>query len=196
MKIIPQIDLKKLSFPLPIYQAITIGEAISRDGEHFSVFVGLNKEMVAQLKALSLDENDIDLQKNTRDRNRFGKKSYEDWYKKNRTLFALVHKNTNALAALVWLGPEPLPENEGNWHTAAWRSYIPFRGKGLMKDFTKFAMNIYEEKISNVKFWIAVKKENAGSIGLAKILGFQESDETFNKNIDRLIIVVKNLELV
>jgi len=171
-------DSEKFSFPLPIYETIKIGEAVSKDGEDFSVFVGLDKKIASQLKQLSLDKSDTDLQKNTSDKKRFGLGSYEDWYKKNRTPFALIHKDTNALAALVWFGPEPLDEKEGNWHTAAWRSYPSFRGKGLMKDFTKFAMDAYVKSVPNIKFWIKVKKDNTGSIGLAQALGFQKLQET------------------
>jgi len=181
--------IKEISFPLPIYKIIEIGEAISKDGENFSISVGLNKEIIAQLQASSLNESDIELQKNTSDKKRFGDESYEDWYKKNRTPFVLVHKNTNTLAALVWFGLEPLSGKEGNWHTAGWRSYNPFRGKGLMKEFTKFAMDVYVQKTPNVKFWIATEKENIGSVELAKFLGFQELKTTSESNTNRLIMV-------
>ncbi|MFA6353594.1 MAG: GNAT family N-acetyltransferase [Candidatus Paceibacterota bacterium] len=195
MEIIPQTDLKKLSFPLPIYQTIEIGEAISRDGEHFYIFVGLNKEMVIQLKTLSLDGNDIDLQKNTVDKNRFGKGSYEDWYRKNRTPFVLVHKNTNALAALVWFGPDSLPEHEGNWHTSAWRSYIPFRGKGLIKEFLAFSINTYFKNAPHVKLWARIKSENITSEKLVEGLGFKLLEKLSNNN-SHYLVLVNNLELV
>jgi len=178
MEIISSFGSKNLLFPLPIYETIKIGEAVSKDRENFYIFVGLDEKMVAQLKTLSLDESDTELQKNTGDKKRFGLGSYEDWYKKNRTPFALVHKDTNALAALVWFGPEPLALKEGNWHTAAWRSYPSFRGKGLMKDFAKFTMDAYVKSVPNIKFWIKVKKDNNGSIGLAQTLGFQKLQET------------------
>jgi len=190
MEIISSFGSKNLLFPLPIYETIKIGEAVGKDGENFYIFVGLDKKIASQLKQLSLDESDLDLQKNTSDKKRFGLGSYEDWYKKNRTPFALIHKDTNALATLVWFGPEPLALKEGDWHTAAWRSYPSFRGKGLMKDFTKFAMDIYVKNVPNIKLWISVKKGNTGSIGLAQALGFQKLQET---STDASLSMVKYL---
>lgn len=184
MKINQKSNLKIPPFPLPIHSTINIANAISKDSESFSIFIGLDEKMVTQLKKLSLDKNDIEIQENTSDRKRFGVGLYEDWYKKNRTPFALVNTNTNALAALVWLGPEPFVDKEGNWYTMAWRSYPSFRGKGLMKEFTKFAMDIYMKNIPNIKLWINIKKENIGSIGLAKFLGFKELENSaFNSSI-------------
>lgn len=188
MQINTKKDIEKFSLPLPIYKNIYIADAISKNGDNFSIFVGLNEEMVSQLKKLSLDVNDEEIQKNTSDRKRFGEGSYENWYKKNRTPFVLIHKDTNALAALIWFGPEPLNGIKGNFHTSAWRSYPSFRGKGLMKDFGKFAMEIYASKIPDVKFTAVIKKENAGSIGFAEALGFTESKEASNENS---IIMIK-----
>lgn len=44
-----------------------------------------------------------------------------------------------------------------------------------MKNFTQFAMDIYMQKFPDIKFWITAKKENTGSAGLAKALGFEVS---------------------
>jgi len=181
MKITPQNNIPGFSLPLPIYNSIHIADAIGRDGEEFGVFIGLDKKYAEQLKQLSLDKKDVDLQKNTGDKKRFGEGLYEDWYKKNRTPFTLVHKQTDILAAIAWFGPEPLLSNKANWHTAAWRSYNPFRGKGLMKNFTDFVMNIYTQNVKNtgseIKLWIAVKRGNPGSFKLASALGFQVLEE-------------------
>lgn len=177
MKIIPQNNIPNFSLPLPIFHSIHIADAIARDGEEFSVFVGLEKKYVEQLKQLSLDKNDIDLQNNTGDRERFGEGSYEDWYKKPRTPFTLIHKKTDALAALVWLGPSPLLPNQENWHTVGWRSYKPFRGKGIMKVFAQFVIDFYRGKVSNTKLWIEIRNENTGSIKLATGLDFQILEE-------------------
>lgn len=181
MQITSNFISQNLLLPLPIYKIIEIGKVTGKDGEKFSIFVGLNEEMIAQLKTLSLDGGDTELQKNTSDFKRFGKGSYEDWYKKNRTPFALVHAKTDKLAAIVWFGPEPLTGNKGNLHTVAWRSYPVFRGKGLMKEFTKFVMDIYIKTVPNIKFWITVKKENTGSVGFAQTLGFKELQGASNE---------------
>ena len=76
MQIIPKPNQDLPEFPLPIYSAINIAEAVSRDEEKFSVFVGLDEKMVEQLKKLSGDLSDEDLQKNTSDLKRFGLGSY------------------------------------------------------------------------------------------------------------------------
>ena len=102
MEINSDLSYQKFLFPLPIYRTIKIGEAFSKDKEKFFIIVGLDKKMIEQLKKLSIDENDIELQKNTSDLKRFGLGSYKNWYKKERTPFILVHTNTNTLAAIVW----------------------------------------------------------------------------------------------
>ena len=146
---------------------VHIKDTVANDGERFSIFLGLNKNMVAQLKKLSLDESDLELQKNTGDRKRFGEGNYEDWYKKSRTPFALIEQGTDTLAALVWFGPRPPTAG----HTIAWRSYRPFRGRGLMKDFTKYVRDIYKERFPDVQLWAEIKEGNRGSEELATYLG-------------------------
>src|SRR3989344_4712793 len=103
MKIIPQNNVPEFSLPLPIFSSIHLADAIGRDGEEFSVFVGLVKKYAEQLKALALDESDVDLQKYTGDKERFGLGSYEDWYNKNRTPFALV-QGGHGIALLMDMG--------------------------------------------------------------------------------------------
>lgn len=181
MKIISQNDTPNFSLPLPIFHSIHLADAVGRDGEEFTVFVGLDKNLVAQVKKYSMDEEDLALQEYTKDRQRFVEGSYEDWYKKNRTPFALVHKRTDVLAAIVRFGPEPLFEDVDSWHTIGWRSYGVFRGKGLMKGFTKFAMDVYTQKFPNIKFWITAQKENKGSVRLATDLGFEIDQEKSEK---------------
>jgi len=192
MKIIPKNNLLTFSLPLPIYKSVQIADAIGQDGEEFGVLVGLDKGHVEQLKDFSMNEDDVDLQKNTGDRVRFGVGSYDDWYAKNRTPFCLIHKQTDALAALVWLGPLPLYEDKNNWHTAGWRSYNPFRGKGLMRTFSNFCINFYLENMNrvenNIKLWAAVKRGNTGSLGLATGLGFQVLEEASD---DESLVMVK-----
>jgi len=175
MKFISRKNIADFSLPLPIYESIYIADGIGKDSEEFSVFVGLNEKMAAQLKTFSLDKNDAELQKYSTDFRRFGIGSYEDWYKKNRTPLTLVHNNTGKLAALVFMGPEPLHEG-CKCHTIGWRSYPPFRGKGLMKDFGSFAIDIYLKKFPETKLWAQIRKENSGSLALAQSLGFELSD--------------------
>ncbi len=166
-----------MKLPLPIYESIKIKEWISRDGEEFSIFVGLDKNLVEQVKKYSADKSDTELQKNTSDWKRFVEGSYEDWYKKNRVPFALVHKETGVMAAIMRFGPEPFLGEVANWHTVGWRSYNPWRGKGIMKDFAKFTTDFYIEHFPNIKFWITARKDNAGSIKLAEFLGFVLNEE-------------------
>src|SRR3989344_4074935 len=108
MKIIPRDNLPDFSLPLPIFTSVHIADAISSDGDEFDVLVGLDKKYADQLRELSEDESDVDLQNFTGDRRRFVEKTYEHWYKKVRTPFALIHKQTDSLAAIIWFGPKPI----------------------------------------------------------------------------------------
>jgi len=188
----------KLSFPLPIYTLVALATAKGNNGEEFEIVAGLERHLVDELKRNSLDESDEELQKNTSDRKRFGEGSYEEWYSKNRTPFGLIHKKTGALVAIVWLGPKPLgrkslrylseeelkKENEqkiDKWHTLVYRSYNPFRGKGLMKDFARFAMKIYSESEPDAHYWVGFNQENKASIALASSLGFTLSEEVSDR---------------
>src|SRR3989344_5989002 len=162
--------MPEIRLPLPIYTSYPLELITARDGEEFSLVIGLDRGLVAQLKEKSLDESDIEIQSHTSDRKRFGEGSYEAWYAKERTPFALVEKKTGMLAALVWFGPKPLGrkslkylsevelEKEGRqekdaWHTVVYRSYPPFRGKGLMTNFLLRAMDVYLQHYPNVKLW-------------------------------------------
>jgi hypothetical protein len=207
MKIATKKDFPDFSLPPPIFSAICIADGIGKDGEEFDVFMGLDKEHVRQLVNLSLDTNDADLQNNTGDRKRFGEGSYEDWYEKNRTPFCLIHKRTNALAALIWFGPKSLGiksikfgveenpgephETEYNWHTISCRSYPGFRGKGLMKNFTQFTMDIYRKKFSGVAFWAGMDNRNKGIIKLLSELGFEISEENSDLTENWLVMTKK-----
>jgi RimJ/RimL family protein N-acetyltransferase len=204
MKIIPKKDLRNVSLPISIYSVFHIADAINKDGEEFDVHVGLDKEHVLQLHELSLDESDIELQRNTGDRNRFGLGSYKEWYEKKRTPFCLIHKRTNSLAALVWFGPKDLgiksikfgKENENRsvlnkgWHTISCRSYPGYRRTGLMSNFTKFVMEIYKEKFPNIRFWGGVDARNKGIVKLMSNLGFSV-DEVNSDLAENWLVMIK-----
>src|SRR6185369_6859766 len=95
-----------LVFPLPLYESVPIAEATSRDGESFMIVAGLDKHMAEQVKQYSLDESDSELIENTSDKRRFGEGSYEEWYSKQRTPFALIHEKTDTVTAICWFGPK------------------------------------------------------------------------------------------
>jgi RimJ/RimL family protein N-acetyltransferase len=63
--------------------------------------------------------------------------------------------------------------DSGAWHTIVYRSYAPFRGKGLMKDFIQFTMDIYQGLYPGSKLWAGIFSANPASIGLAVALGFK-----------------------
>ena len=142
-----------------MYDRAVIGSTESRDGESFDIVIGLDRALIEQLIKYSLDEGDAELQKHTSDLKRFGEGSYEEWFSKGRTPYALV-SHENVLAALAWFGPKPigrkslryLSEAElkeeysqpaGDAHTVVYRSYGPFRGKGLMTKFMQFAIVLF-----------------------------------------------------
>jgi RimJ/RimL family protein N-acetyltransferase len=195
----------RFTLPLPIYTAIKVGDGVSRDDDLFALYVGLNKDMVAQLRARSLDENDAALQ-TTSDRERFGTGSYDDWYRKNRVPFGLVHEATGVLAAVAWFGPKPLGRKPlkrlsktelsqderalqaDNWVTFTYRSYPPFRGKGLMTDFVGFALKTYGEHMPGVKYWGGIDAGNRASLALAEELGFTISEEASDRTKGWLVV--------
>lgn len=192
--------------PLPLYESVELGSAESADGAQFTVKEGLDAELIKQLRERALDLSDTELQK-TSDYERFGKGAYEDWYaSKERTMFALVEKETGALAALAWFGPKPLgrksmkhlseeerKENEremdsGSWHTVVYRSYAPYRGKGLMKDFIRFCTEEYGKRHPGMKLWAGIFAANPASMGLATALGFKVSEDSAS-DADETIMV-------
>ncbi len=188
------LSAEKIILPLPIYKSIKIAEAIGKEGDKFSIFIGLDQSLVEQLKKYSADKSDTELQKNTSDWKRFVEGTYEEWYKKNRTSFALVHNESGAMAAIMRFGPEPLLKEVSNWHTIGWRSYNPWRGKGVMKDFAKFTLDFYLQSFTNIKFWISARKENTGSIKLAEFLDFKTDEEkskeiSISENREALVMI-------
>ena len=190
--------------------AITKGEnalaiAVAENGERFTIQEGLSADLVHQLRERSLDRSDTELAK-TSDYERFGKGSFDDWYaSKERTLYALI-SDTGMLAALAWFGPKPLgrksakhlseqerSEDErtmdsGGWHTIVYRSYPPFRGKGLMTDFVRFAMEEYIRVHPGIRLWSGIFAHNPASMGLAKKLGFVVSEEHSNEGGETILV--------
>ncbi len=207
MKIVTRKNLQDFSLPLPVFDSVHVADAIGMDGEEFEIFVGMSEKCTLRLKRLSLDESDISLQKGTGDRNRFGEGSYKEWYGKNRTPFCLIHKRTDALAAFVWFGPKPLGEKsirfgsnvekieqpvaEENWHTISCRSYPPFRGKGLMKNFTQFVMDIYKKNFPGAMFWSGTDNRNTAMVKLGSELGFEISGNDSDLSENWLVMVKK-----
>lgn len=189
------IPTEPFSLPLPLFGMIRLGTLVSRDGEEFSAWIGADQETAAKLKEKSLDESDIELQ-TTSDRVRFGEGSYEEWYSKSRTPFALLASD-GALAAFAWFGPKPLgrkslkylseedrakelQQREDVWHTLVYRSYPPYRGKGLMTDFVRFATEVYRKQYPDAKLWVGMSADNAGSIALATKLGYKRRDDLYD----------------
>lgn len=203
MRITPLNNLADFSLPLPVYTSVHIADAICKQGEEYNILIGIEKKYAEQLKKLSLDESDIDLQNNTGDRRRFGEGSYEEWYEKNRTPFILVHKQTDKLAALIWFGPKSLGKKslkfgeeekdkvQNNWHTAVWRSYPAFRGRGFMKDFTQFAMEVYKKQFPGIGFWAGMDNRNTATIMLSTKLGFEIDLENSDLSANWLVAIKK-----
>lgn len=189
MRVILRENLPNFSLPLPVFSSIHIADAINKEGEEFDVLLGLDTKYVEQLKNLSLDKSDTDLQNNTGDFNRFGVGSYEDWYKKNRTIFALINKQRDILSAIVWFGPKSLGkksikfgkeednEYQTKWHTVSVRSYSVWRGKKMMKNFVEFALNFYKKYFVNIKFWMGTDDRNIAAVKLFSELNFETDEE-------------------
>lgn len=202
-------EMDVLQLPPPIYSATDIGRLKAKDGTLFSIFVGLNKKMVAQLKEKSLDQSDVSIQSYTSDRKRFGERPYEEWYGKERTPFALIEDKTNALAAIAWFGPKPLgrkslrylsereimeeaQQKKGLWHTIVYRSYPPFRGKGFMTVFLQKIIECYLQEYPNIKLWAGINGDNLASIALASKLGFEKDQDSEDSKANWFAMVKKN----
>ncbi len=197
-----------LHFPLDLYHSVPVAELISRDNVYFEIYVGLDEKMVGELQKHSLDDSDEEL-KVTSDRERFGIGSYVQWYEKGRVPFALVHSATRELAAISWFGPKALgrkplkhlseterlqDERElevDDWHTVTYRSYKPFRGKGLMKEFVGFTLDEYAARYPGARFWEGVNSDNPASIALAEKLGFH-IDKDVSDPDGKWLIMVRN----
>lgn len=164
-----------VSLPLPLFETEKIGSVTLADGEILAIQLGLSEELVEKLKEHARDSGDEELQKNTSDYRRFVESSYEDWYKKDRTPFSLVSE-TGELAAIVWFGPEKLPAETdiAAWDTIAFRSYPPYRGKGIMTPFGAFAIDTYLSLRPDRSIWLETGTDNEAGKHLYKKLGFAE----------------------
>lgn len=204
MKIIPREKVEEYRLPLPMYKSVKIADAIGKDGAEFDLITGLDEKYVRQLRELSADESDEALQNFTGDKKRFVIGTYEYWYQKNRTIFALIYKQTDELAAIIWFGPKPLgkksakfgesPEDardlSSTWHTVSIRSYPNFRGKGLMKTFAEYALETYRRHFPHVRFWSGMDDRNAAVMKLMLDLGFHV-DEANSDLEEHWLIMVK-----
>ncbi len=190
-----------MDLPLPLYASREIGTVTSRDGKVFTAVIGLSQELVGKLKERSLDLSDTELQENSSDYKRFGEGSYEDWYAKERTPFALIDSENGELAAIAWLGPKPLGRDSakhlskeeqgvdertldaGRWHTISFRSYGAYRGAGLMKGFGKLVLEEYRKGYPDAKIWTITDRANIGSMKLSEFMGLTERPESTDTRV-------------
>lgn len=160
--------------PLPLFSSHKLGTISSKDGREFTLVMGLDEDLAAQLKERSLDVSDTELMENTSDKKRFGDGSYEEWYAKERFPFALVDTE-GKLAALMWFGPANTPDNAGGeWDTIAWRSYPPYRGAGLMRVFSDRVLAEHEHMFPERRLWLETHVGNQPALALYRKVGFVE----------------------
>lgn len=159
--------------PLPLYASEPQGTVTGRDGKAYQVVRGVSREAADQIKEHSLDESDKALQTGTSDHKRFGLGSYEEWYAKERYPYVLLDEGK--LAALIWYGPEPIPDGtEGEWDTIAFRSYPPYRGAGLMSAFSALVMDEHARDFPARRLWLETDVGNEAGLALYQKLGFAE----------------------
>lgn len=205
MNIRPIKTPKEFLLPPPIFTSEIIAEATAKGGALFRITLGLNEDGVQQIRQYALDESDEALAM-TSDRKRFGEGSYETWYQKNRTPFALIHAHTGKVAAFAWFGPKPLGKksmkylsqeeqhedtvkaNSENWHTISYRSYGAFRGTGLMTPFVTYVTDFYTNAMEGAKIWAIINADNPASAALAQKIGFKSVGEE-NSDPEFLVMV-------
>lgn len=162
--------------------------------KEYRLYRGLSEEHVKQLQKYSVDLSDTELQNATSDYERFGCGSYEVWFLKGRTPYALVDSEFDALAAIIWFGPKTLgrpslkhlSESDkaaelrhvhGDWHTSSYRAYGQYRGKGLMRTSVERAIKDYKVLFPHARLWLSIDSKNEASKKLAQKLGFIEDAE-------------------
>lgn len=160
-----------------LYERALIGTLVMPDGAHLSIYLGADEGAARQLKEHALG-SDEELVQNTKDRARFGEGSYESWYAKGRCPFSLVDDGGN-LAAFIWFGAENPPPECGQdiesdvWDTIAFRSYPPYRGRGIMTPLARFIIETHERLVPGRRLWLTAKTDNLPALGLYGKLGFQ-----------------------
>ena len=174
MSITP-VSTPEFEFPLGIYECVKLALMDDNNLEQFSLYAGLDHNMVADVRKCSLDAKDIELSK-TSDRERFGTGEYTKWYSKDRVPFALYHDPTQELAGLVWCGEKELPHPDRAphvtkpWVTIAYRTYPNFRGRHLLIPFLLFALAEYRAQLP-CHFWAATTAANEASKVVAQRCG-------------------------
>lgn len=170
-----------IKLPLPIFTSVPVARLVDDSGEQYAILAGVPEEIAQELRARSLDATDEALQSNTRDRERFGPDgSYEAWYEKGR--FPLVLLNaTNQLAAIAWYGRSPVPtdsaqpiDTAGEWDTAGYRAYGTFRGRGLMRPFIRFTLELHGDLFPGKKVWIETNADNTAGRRVFEGAGFRD----------------------
>lgn len=186
-----------VTLSVSLYESRVVADATSPSGD-FYVTLGLSEAQVTRLTALSGDQSDHALQEYTSDFERFFTGSYAEWFNQGRIPFALIHKEDEQLAAIIWIGPKPLPGNtnrEGHWDTVAFRTYLPYRGKGITYPFVQFATSLYRSFFPEHHLWILVDAVNAPSLGLGRKLGFEEERREVIEGKERIVMVALPLSI-
>lgn len=164
---------------MPLFATARIA-GFENGGHVYAITLGFSEDVAQSLIAHAKDESDDALRAFTGDAERFASlDSYANWYRKDRTAFALIEEKTEALAACIWFGekepPVAVPQQEGRtYHTASFRSYPPYRGKGLMKPFARFVLDTYQKQFGDVCIWLSTSEDNTVALGLYHALGFKE----------------------
>lgn len=176
--------------PPPIFSSTFVAWLACPGLDRLSVQYGLDTHAVSKLRDKSLNRDDVELANNTSDKRRFGDGSYERWYAKSRYPFVLTDQD-HELAGLIWFGPEPVPNgvqlDQGalvqEWDTIAFRSYPPYRGKGIMTAFSLMLLKLHKTMRPGRGLWLETRPHNKAGIALYRKLGFSAVGEDAQKNI-------------
>jgi ribosomal protein S18 acetylase RimI-like enzyme len=127
---------------------------------------GITAQQVEEL--IDLTGRDIDVQKYTRDSERFKNEDLFQKWKIGKTIYTLSDSK-NSLLGIIWFEKKVLPEAKEVHFTFAIRVYPPARGKGFAKNFMEEAFSDFGKS----GIWLSTKEDNTKAVNLYKSFGFK-----------------------
>lgn len=151
-------------------------EVIYYGSSAFYIYKGITERQIAQLIEYSANKEDLDLQRFTRDGERFeNKDTFDVWRAKGRVIYTLLDATEN-LKGILWFGKKQMPiadysipiHRESYLYTQAMRLYKDARGKHLAVKFGTIAGQHFSKLVEEINeasgIWIDPDADNKKSI--------------------------------